>query len=163
MQESTHKVRKSASKVVLGRMQLTLQAPHRTPHDASRLVHAMSAWSVTTRRSPSRRCRDARVWQEYGHATAAMHEISPPPQLPARYCRDARVYGLTTATIHHSEYPSPSPFSPPRHLPHSRCSDIPPRGSHDPPRGKASPVKNATFPWAWLLRRPPPTARHDLL
>ena len=38
--------------------------PHatcRTPHGASRLVLAMSAWSVKTRRAPFRHCRDARV------------------------------------------------------------------------------------------------------
>ena len=53
---------------VLDRMQLTLNALHRTSHDASRLVLAM-AWSVKTRRSPSRRCRDARVYglTDYGH------------------------------------------------------------------------------------------------
>ena len=47
----------------------------------SPLVHAMSAWSVITRRAPSRHSgRDARV---YGHTTTAMHEYrvhpSPPP------------------------------------------------------------------------------------
>ena len=39
------------------------------PHGPWRLVLAMSAWSVKTRRAPSRQCRDARV---YGHATTAM-------------------------------------------------------------------------------------------
>ena len=32
-------------------MQLTRHATHPTPHGASRLVQAMSAWSVTTRRA----------------------------------------------------------------------------------------------------------------
>ena len=36
-----------------------------------------AAWSVKTRRDPSRRCRDARV---YGHITTGMHdnEYTPP-------------------------------------------------------------------------------------
>ena len=42
------------------------------PHGASRLVQAMSVWSVKTRHAPSRHCRDARV---YGHTTTAMHDI----------------------------------------------------------------------------------------
>ena len=41
-----------------------------TPHGASRLVQAMPAWSVKSRRAPSRHCRDARV---YGHTTTVMH------------------------------------------------------------------------------------------
>jgi len=63
------------------RMQLTLHATRRTPHGPSRLVQAMSAWSVKTRRAPSRRCRGARV---YGHMTTAMYDMSTPqPLLPA--------------------------------------------------------------------------------
>ena len=52
--------------------------PH---HGVSRLVLAMSAWSVKTRRAPSRHCRDARV---YSHTTTAVHdnEYTPPPPLP---------------------------------------------------------------------------------
>ena len=57
-------------------MQLTVDETRRTPHDASRLVQAMSAWSVKTRRAPSRHCRDARV---YGHPTTAMRDIEYPP------------------------------------------------------------------------------------
>ena len=58
------------------RMQLTLHASGRTPHGASLcLVQAMSAWSVKTRRAPSRLCRDARV---YGHTTTVMHGRSVP-------------------------------------------------------------------------------------
>ena len=60
-------------------MQFTLHATRRTPHGASRLVQAMSACLVTTRRAPSRHSRDARV---YGHTTTAMHELNvplPPP------------------------------------------------------------------------------------
>ena len=39
----------------------------------------MSAWSVKTRRAPSRYSRDARV---YGHTTTAMHIVSTPPPAP---------------------------------------------------------------------------------
>ena len=61
LQERTHMVPMSASKAVLSRMQLTLRATRRTPHGASCLVQATSAWSVKTRRAPFRHCRDARV------------------------------------------------------------------------------------------------------
>ena len=68
------------SQTVLSRMQLTLHATRRTPHVVPRLVQAMSAWSVKTRRLPSRHCKDARA---YGHTTTAMHDMStPPPALP---------------------------------------------------------------------------------
>ena len=58
-------------------MQLTLHATRGTPHGASRLVLAMSAWSAKTRRTPSRHGTDARV---YCHTTAAMqyNEYTPP-------------------------------------------------------------------------------------
>ena len=46
-------VYKSASQAILSRMQLTVHATRRTPHGASRLVPAMSAWSVKTRRACS--------------------------------------------------------------------------------------------------------------
>ena len=62
---------------VLRRMQLTLHATRRTPHGgASRVVLAMSAWSVKTRRAPSRHCRVVRV---YGRMTTAMHDLRTPP------------------------------------------------------------------------------------
>ena len=62
LQKSAHKVRKSASQAVLSRMKLTFHATRRTPtHGASRLVQAMPAWSVKTRRAPTRHCGDARV------------------------------------------------------------------------------------------------------
>ena len=54
--------RQSASQAVPSRMQLTLHATRRTSHGASRLVVAMSAWSVKIRRAPSRHCSDARVY-----------------------------------------------------------------------------------------------------
>ena len=49
----------------------TLHATRPTPHGVSRLVLAMSAWLVKTRRAPSRCRRHARA---YGHATTAMHD-----------------------------------------------------------------------------------------
>ena len=60
-------------------MQLTLHATRRTRHGASRLVQAMSASSVKTRRAPSRHHRDASV---YGHTTTPLHhnEYTPPPK-----------------------------------------------------------------------------------
>ena len=64
-------IRKAASKAVRSRMQLTLHTTRSTPHGASRLVYAMSAWSVKTGRAPSRHCRDARV---YAHTITAMHD-----------------------------------------------------------------------------------------
>ena len=64
--------RAAALQAVFSGMQLTLRATRRTPHGASRLVLAMSAWSVKTRRALSWHCRDARV---YGHTTTAMHDI----------------------------------------------------------------------------------------
>ena len=64
----------------LCRMQLTLHATRRTPCGASRLVQAMSAWLVKTRRAPSRHDRDARV---YDHTTTAMHKLNiPAPPSP---------------------------------------------------------------------------------
>ena len=59
-------------------MQLTLHATRPTPHYASRLVQAMSAWLVKTRRASSRHCKDA----VYGHMTAAMHDNEYPPPCP---------------------------------------------------------------------------------
>ena len=41
-------------RAILGRMQFTLHATRQTRHGASRLVQAMSAWLVKTRRAPSR-------------------------------------------------------------------------------------------------------------
>ena len=76
MQECT--VLNSASQAFLVRMQLTLHATHRTPHGASCLAQAMSAWPGETRCAPSRHCKDARV---YGHTTTAMHDTPLPPCL----------------------------------------------------------------------------------
>ena len=64
-------------------MQFTLRATRRTPHGAPRLVQAMSAWLVKTRRTPSRHSRDARV---YGYTLTAMQKRStPPPPLLSLY------------------------------------------------------------------------------
>ena len=66
-------------RAVLGRTHFTLYATRRTLHGASRLVQAMSAWLVKTRRPPSRHSRDERVC---GHTTTAMHKLSTPPPPP---------------------------------------------------------------------------------
>ena len=79
IQESRHKVPKSVLRGVLGRTRSTIHATRRTPHGASRLVQAMSAWLVKTRRTPSRHGRDARV---YGHMTTAMHKLTTRPHPP---------------------------------------------------------------------------------
>ena len=63
--------KKSASQAVLSRMQLTRHETRQTTHGASRLGLAMYAWSVKTRRAPSRHCKGARI---YGHTTTAMHD-----------------------------------------------------------------------------------------
>ena len=70
--------RKSALKEILSGMRLALHATRPSPHGASRLVQAMSAWSVKTRRVSPRHCRYARF---YGHTTAAMHDMSTPSPL----------------------------------------------------------------------------------
>ena len=59
----------------------------RTPHGASRLVQAMSAWLVKIRCAPSRHSRDARV---YGHTTTAMHKLSTPPPPPMKHRGNSR-------------------------------------------------------------------------
>ena len=72
--------RKSASKAVRSRIQITLHATRPTPHGASLLLQAMSAWSVKARRAPSRHCRDRRV---HGHTTTATDMSTPPhPRSP---------------------------------------------------------------------------------
>ena len=86
--------RKSASQAILSRMKLTLHATRRTPHGASRMVLAMSAWSVKTRGAPFRHCRDARVYSRMtidpripkipGRSTSSFHR-------PGTHClRQAR-------------------------------------------------------------------------
>ena len=73
---SRHPCEKSTSPAVFSRIQLTLCATRRTPHGALRLVQATPAWSVKTRRAPSRHCRGARV---SGHTTTAMNDIECTP------------------------------------------------------------------------------------
>ena len=86
-------------------MQLSLHATRPTPHGASRLVQAMSSWSVKPRRALSRHCRGART---YGHTTRAIHDneynLSPPYN------------GHTTTAMHDIEYPLPLPPTPPPSL-----------------------------------------------
>ena len=78
-------------------MQLTLHVTRRTPHGTSRLVQALSARSVKSRRVPSGLCRVAMV---YGHMTMALHGMSthtPPPPL----CTIVYVYvGLVSVGNH---------------------------------------------------------------
>ena len=61
-------------------MQPTLHATRQNPQGASRLVHAISAWSVKTRRAPSWHSRSARV---NDLKTTAMRVMSAPPSPPA--------------------------------------------------------------------------------
>ena len=76
-------MQKSVFRAVLERIQFILDAPRRTPHGASRLVQAMSAWLVQTRRAPSRHSREARV---YGRTTTAVHKLSTHPTVRSHAC-----------------------------------------------------------------------------
>ena len=74
-------------------MKLARYSTRRTPHGASRLVLAMFAWSVKTRRAPSRHCRDANV---YGHKTTAIHDneyLVHPPLVWPEQCRSRDALG----------------------------------------------------------------------
>ena len=62
-------------------MQLTLHATRRTPHGASRLVQAMSAWSAKTRHAPSRQCSDMRGSMVIRRPCINI-EDTPPPAPP---------------------------------------------------------------------------------
>ena len=64
----------SNTRFLVGCSSPPFHATRRAPHGASHAQGyvAMSAWSVKTRRSPSRHCRDARV---YGHTATTMHDI----------------------------------------------------------------------------------------
>ena len=80
-----------------------------TSRFASRLVQAMPAWSVKTRRAPSRHCGDARV---YDRSNRAMHDhegslwLSPslPRQDPSSTCRE---HGSAWSPEVETEFPSP--------------------------------------------------------
>ena len=71
-------VPKSGLRAVLGRMQFALHATRRTPHGASRLVQAMSAWLVKPDVFGSGvvGLRGSMVIHDYGHAQT---EYTPPP------------------------------------------------------------------------------------
>ena len=112
---------------ILSRMQLALHATRRTPDGASCLVLAMpAAWSVKTRRAPSRQCRDARV---YGHTTTAMHdnEFTPlpsaatPPALSKHllFCYFAPRKALPPSRTYHSDNVISRNENPRRSLVHS--------------------------------------------
>ena len=60
-----------------------LHATRRTPHGTSRLMHAMSAWSVKTRRAASRHSRDARVM--FRRQRLRMKR-APPPNIVLPWC-----------------------------------------------------------------------------
>ena len=74
---SSH-ARKSNSQAVLSRLQLILHATRPAPNGVSRLVQAMSGWSMKTWRAPSRLCRDARLYLSYDHGLAWI-EYTPQP------------------------------------------------------------------------------------
>ena len=98
--------RKSASQAVLSRMQLTLHATRQTPRGASRLVLAISAWSVKTRRALRQHCRDARV---YGHTTTVGHAwwVHPPNTLKARLSSRQWLIAFCAA-VRYQEKPYPT-------------------------------------------------------
>ena len=100
----------SALQAFLSRMYLTLHATRRKPQGASRLVEAMSARSVKTRRASYHTDMvGMRGANSYGSAmvllTTAMHDtmtIISPPSPPS---------GHTTAAMHEMSAPLPPPPS----------------------------------------------------
>ena len=149
----------SVLRAVLGRMQFALHATRRTPYGASRLVQALSAWLMKTRRAPSRHSRDARV---YGHKTTAMHKLSTPPPSPTK------AYGHTTTTMHKliTPPPPPSPNCPfyihpqlyrkPGHKLEQIEGVVQPRHQHN--RGKNPPrPPSPPLPLSRTLPTPPPS------
>ena len=76
---SVYKKARLTSCSLYSRMPLTLHATRRSPHGASRLVQALSAWSVKTQRAPSSHCRDASVYSHTKYMTKAMHGMTTPP------------------------------------------------------------------------------------
>ena len=79
--------------------------PRRTPHGASRLVRAMPACLVKTRRAPSRHSKEARV---YGHTTTVMHNLSTPPPPPPPH---ANFKADLSSTMGRGQTPSDSSIS----------------------------------------------------
>ena len=98
-------------------MQFAFRATRRTPHGASRLVQAMSAWLVKTRRAPSRHSRDARV---YVHSTTAVHKLSTPSPAPffPRHTRKNRFRRYATQAR--------PPWAAPPRAPRARAARTPP-------------------------------------
>ena len=91
---------KQAPQALLTRMQLTLHATRRTPHGASRLVRATSAWSVKARHAPVPalyRCK-----RFYGHTTMHMHgiECTSRPDLSSWYVVWCRILFSTWSLDH---------------------------------------------------------------
>ena len=130
-------------------MQFTLQATRRTPHGASRLMQAMPAWLVKTRRAPPRHGRDARV----SHTTTAMQKLSTPPPPPS----PPPPHSPFSPFVRDRSFSLQLPFDPiPLHLSHLRCgvpslpvhlSFVPqpfPYLPHDIDHG-TSPVKPAVY------------------
>ena len=60
-------------------MLIWVPTPPPLSHGASHLVHAMSAWSLKTRRASSRHRKNAKI---YGNTTTAMHDKRPPLRPP---------------------------------------------------------------------------------
>ena len=87
----------------------------------------MCAWSVTTRRAPSRHCRDSRA---YGHKTTPMHDMNtplPPTVAPVGMFTPSR--GKSVANQHFFCCDRPLLYSTPR-----SATDVPFRG---PEAGRA--------------------------
>ena len=91
-------------------MRFTLHATRRTPHGASRLEQAMSAWLEKTRRALSRHRKDVRV---YGHTTTAKlstpppQHAPPPPTVASVTCRTPYERSLQKLSVPYHEYSSP--------------------------------------------------------
>ena len=100
MQQSTHKVRKSALQVVFSSLQVTMQLAEHLTSVRPRLVHMMSALSVKNRRAPSRLCR------AYGLKITAMHETStlppPPCNCGAAPCRCKSRFAIVHEELHNT-------------------------------------------------------------
>ena len=121
MQEITRRVQQPASPAVFSiyRMQLTLHTTRRTPHGTSYFVQETSAWSVKTRRAPSRHCRDAR--EEWLYDFMAMHDneyaprsrhCSLPPAFSRLFQNEALEVTASGSADHLEASPAPTPRTP---------------------------------------------------